>query len=126
MPDDVTPPVAAPDTDAGQPAPQAVPSAAVPTAPEVQVAPAAEAAATAPPQGEELETLRQRYRASSDEALRLFRENEALKAAKATPPPTQAPTYQPEQLETWKEQWLVEAATKPERAAEAAHQVRLI
>lgn len=124
MPDDVTPQVAAPAPDAGQPALPAVP--AITPVIEMQATPAAEPAVTAPDLSVELETVKRRYAASSEEALRLYRENESLKAAKAAPPPPAQPTYSPEQLETWKEQWLVEASTKPEKAQEAAHQVRLI
>ena len=128
MPDDVTPSVAAPAADAGQPAPRAVP--AVVPAQEALAAPAAEPAVTVPPAPtveQEFETLKKRYADSSAEALKLYRENESLKAARpSAPPPAKPPTYSAEQLETWKEQWLVEAATKPEKAAEAAHQVRLI
>jgi hypothetical protein len=119
-----------------QPAAQAVSATPVSPASEPSVAPTAQPAATdatpsapvAPsPLEQELETLRKRYADSSAEALRLYRENEAMKAAKPSQP-TQAtpPSYTPEQLETWKEQWLVKAATDPAAAQEAAHQVRLI
>ena len=127
MPDDVTPQVA--PAPAGQPTSPVVPAAPIQAALplEAQAAPAEPSAATAPDLSKELETLKQRYASSSDEALRLYRENEGLKAAKVAQPTTpQEQTYSPEQLETWKEQWLVEASTKPEKAMEAAHQVRLI
>ena len=125
MPDDVTPQAA--PAPAGQPAPQAVPAEpqqqTIPL--ETQAAPAPELAATAPDVTHELETIKKRYADSSAEALRLYRENEALKASSGAAP-AKPQTYSPEQLETWKEQWLVEASTKPEKAMEAAHQVRLI
>ena len=124
MPDNVTPQVVAP-APAGQPAPQAVPDPVQAVLPlEAPATPAVEPAVTAPDTSQEFETLKKRYADSSAEALRLYRENEALKAPK--PPLSTLPTYSPDQLETWKEQWLVEAATKPEKAQEAAHQVRLI
>ena len=129
MADEATPQVAAPAT-AEQPAPQAPAVESVPAPVETQAAPAAEPAATAEsaaPEPDELTTLRKRYADSSNEALRLYRENEALKAQKPTaPPPSAVPTYSPEQLETWKEQWLAEGYKNPEKAQEAAHQVSLI
>lgn len=129
--DDATPQAAPADT--GQPAPQAVP--VVVPAPEAQAAPAADAAVTAPPTPtleQELETVKKRYTDSSAEALRLYRENEALKAARPTAPAAaQPPTYSAEQLETWKEQRLVElamaqASGDDTKVIEAAHQLRLI
>jgi hypothetical protein len=129
MPDDVTPQAA--PAPAGQPAPQAVPAvaeqASLPLDTAAAPAAASAPAATAPDVTQEFETLKKRYADSSSEALRLYRENEALKASKTAQPTTPQPqTYSPEQLETWKEQWLVEASTKPDKALEAAHQVRLI
>jgi hypothetical protein len=124
MPENDATPQPAP-APAGQPAPQAVPPVQQSIPLDTQAAPAAEPAATAPDVTQELETYKKRYADSSTEALRLYRENEALKAAK-TAQPTPPTTYSAEQLETWKEQWLVEASTKPEKALEAAHQVRLI
>ena len=122
---DATPQTAAP-APAEQPAAQAVSAPVVETQ---QAAPAAEAAPTAPApavEPDELTTLKKRYADSSAEALRLYRENESLKATKPAPPAAQPPTYSPEQLETWKEQWLAEGYKNPEKAQEAAHQVRLI
>ena len=133
-------PNAAP-VEAGQPAVQAVDSTPVAPVVEALVATSAEPSAvtettsvqpTVNPLEQELDTIRKRYADSSAEALRLYRENESLKASKPTAP-TQAtpPTYSPEQLETWKEKWLVESGKAAvlgddTAAANAAHQVRLI
>src|SRR5437867_5443215 len=99
MPEDVTPQAA--PAPAGQPAPQAVPSAPVQQSIplETPAAPAEAPAATVPDVTQELETIKKRYADSSAEALRLFRENESLKAAKTAQPTTpQSQTYSLEQL----------------------------
>lgn len=136
MADDAT--LAAAPAPAGQPASQAVSAdpapvvtpqataqlAAQPAAEPVQATPVA----TQTP--DELDTLRKRYADSSQEALRLYRENQELKT-KATQPAATQPTYTPEQLETWKEQWLVQSAKAAasgddNKALEAARQIRMI
>lgn len=135
METDATPQTAAP-AETGQPAAPAVEGQqqllALPTDQSQAPAPDASApviAAAQPP--DEVGLLRERYKHSSEESIRLYKENERLRTemqAKATPP---AQTYNPEQLETWKEQRLVEmtqaaASGDTAKVQEAARQIRLI
>jgi len=142
MAEDPTTQTTAP-ADAGQPVTSAVPADPPVSSPAEPTPAAAPAPAEAQPAVAERlfagkyktpEELEQGYAKSSDEAIRLYQENQRLlreRTAPATPTPQTTPTYSAEQLETWKEQRLVEAAQAAasgdgQKAAEAAHQIRLI
>ena len=134
MPDDVTPQAAA--APAAQPAQQAVhvpQQASLPL--EASTAPPAVAEVTAPALdlSQELDTIKKRYADSSAEALRLYRENEALKATRTSTPDVHDPFkgYSKANWEALKEMRLGEAleaaaSGNTNAAKESAHQVALI
>lgn len=128
--------------EAGQPTTQAVDVPAVETPAQVPSTPApADSATTAPATTERLwagkfkapEVLEESYQHLQSEASRMAQrlaqyEKQSAPAAPSTPPPQ---TYNTEQLETWKEQRMMEmtqaqANGDSASAQAAAHQIRLI
>ncbi len=125
----------APVTTTGQPTASAVLDApaqqALPIA-ETTAAPAKPAEQPAAPERlwagkyKTPEELERGYSESSSEAHRLQQELLTVKTQPVGPIAPAAQPFTPQQLNTMKQEWLVEAATKPERAADAARQIVLI
>ena len=132
---------AAPAPDAGQPATQAVPAVqSTPPASDTPASAPAEPAVTATPQAQERmwagkfkspDVLEESYQHLQSESSRMAQELAELRKQTAKPAEAAPPSFSTEQLETYKEQWLVESATAAAagdqaKAQQAARQIRLI